>query len=124
MPRADAAKLIGEQLHQLPMPDGRKYRLMHFSSFGQSEDIKAKVAQRAQTVGEAVVHLLELNGYRISHVNDPKPVEQEGRKVASGHCAHCSVEVIRLPVDDDLKATLSAQALRHLAKLNPTCPHQ
>lgn len=123
MPRPDAAELIADHLGQLPMPDGRSIRLMHFRNFAQSPDVQKHVAARGQLIGAAVVHLLEQNGYRVTHVNDPKPVEQSGRKVAKGICAHCGTQVLRLAVDDDMTVMLSAQALRAIQQMKPDCPH-
>jgi hypothetical protein len=121
--RKDVAKLIGENLHQLPLPGGKSIQFLHYSSFGQTDEIKAKIAKRAQMVGTSVVHLLEQNGYKITHVNDPKPVDQPEKRV-SAHCAHCAAEVLNLRVDDNLKTTLNAQAMRMLSQLKPNCPHE
>ncbi len=125
MPRDDAAKLIGNNLGQLPLPSGQKIRFMHHSMFnlGQTDEVKAKMAKRGEMVGKAIIHLLENDGYRITHVSDPKPTEQTGRKVARGYCAYCASELIHLAVDDNMEAQLSAQAVRMIAQLNPDCPH-
>ncbi|OBG71340.1 MULTISPECIES: hypothetical protein [unclassified Mycobacterium] len=126
MPRDDAAKLIGNNLGDLPTPDGKRIRFMHHSQFnlGQTDDVKAKMAKRGEQVGKAIIHLLESDGYRITHVADPKPAEQTGRKVAKAFCAHCAAQLVNIAVDDNLEAHLSAQAVRMLTQLDPDCPHR
>lgn len=124
MARADVAKLIADHLHDLPLPDGKRLRFLHYSSFGQSAEIQAKVRNRAELVGHAVVNLIENHGgYTVTHPTDPKPVDETGRKVAKAFCAHCGSELLHLVVDDNLETQLSAQAVRHIMQLNSECPH-
>lgn len=122
--RNDLAKLIADNLGELPLPDGRNVRLMHFRQFAQSPEIQRETAKRAEKIGQAIVNLIATNGYKISHPADPKPAEQPGRKVAKAHCAHCGTPVLKIAVDDDMNAMLSAQALRAIQQMRPECPHQ
>lgn len=124
MARADLAKLIADHLDALPLPDGRKIRFMHYSSFGKGEDVKRKVADRALLVGQAIANLIESHGgFTVTHPTDPKAAEQTGRKVAKAFCAHCASQLLNIAVDDNLEAHLSAQAVRMIQQLNPECPH-
>lgn len=124
MARADLAKLIADHLDALPLPDGRTFRFMHYSSFGQSDDIKRKVADRALMVGTAIAHLIESHGgYTVSHPADPRAVDEPGRKVAKAFCAHCGSQLLNLAVDDNMECQLGVQAIRMIAQLNPDCPH-
>lgn len=95
MPRPDAAKIIGENLHNLtiPGPDGRpvRYRLLSHSTVGHSPQLAEQITRRALDVGAAIVHTLEANGYTITHTADPAPTENLGPYiVATAHCAHCA----------------------------------
>lgn len=126
MARDDLAQLIADHLDALPLPNGKKVRLMHFSNFpnGHHPEIQAKVKERAQIIGKAIAHLIETHGgYAVSHPSDPKPIEQTGRKVAKAYCAHCGNEVLHLAVGDDMTAQLSAQAMRMIQQMKPECPH-
>jgi hypothetical protein len=121
MPRPDAAALIGENLHRLPKPDGSQIRFMHFSTFGQKADVAQRVANRANDVGEAIVNLLETNGYDLGHKSDPEPTpKREG--VVDLHCGNCGTRVGQIAnVNQQGQARMSAFALQQLSQMAHTC---
>lgn len=98
MPRPDAAKTIGENLHNLTIPgaDGRpvRYRLLSHSTVGHSPQLAEQISRRALDVGAAIIHVLEANGYKITHTADPEPTENLGPYiVATAYCAHCAAAI-------------------------------
>lgn len=97
MPRADAAKLIGENLHAIPGPDGKPRRLLQYSTAGKSPDQQQDISRRALDIGNCIIGLLESNGYEIRHRSDPAPELREGEyTVVESHCAHCGQKVLEL----------------------------
>lgn len=126
-PRDDLAQLIADHLGDLPLPDGTRMRLMHHSFFpnGQHPQIQEKVRERAKLLGVAIANLIQNHGgFKVTHPNDPKPVNRSGRKVARAYCAHCGSEILHLAIGDDLTCQLSAQAIRQIVRLQAECPHQ
>src|ERR1700722_11164129 len=107
MPHAEVAKLIAENLHQLPHPQKGQIRLLGYSPFGlsqQAPDVRQKVNGHAQAIGEATVELIERNGKAIVDADELRRLRaavaalEPGRKIATGYCAHCACELIRLYV--------------------------
>lgn len=98
MPRADAAKLIGENLHALPGHDGKgPRRLMQYSTAARSPEQQQDTSRRALDIGNCIVHLLESNGYEIRHRSDPAPAIIDGQyTVVEAHCVHCGERVLEL----------------------------
>jgi hypothetical protein len=121
MPRNDLAELFASTLDRIPLPDGREYRLMHFSTFGQSEDVKKRVEAVALEIGEGLVHLLETHSYTISHPSDPVEDLPTGKRIAVLRCAHCHQDMGRLTIDDTDVVTLHPTALTHLAEMDHRC---
>lgn len=98
MPRADAAKIIGENLHAIPGPDGKTpRRLLSYSTAAKSPEQQQDISRRALDIGNCLVHLLETNGYTITHRADPAPAIADGEyTVVDTHCAHCGELVLKL----------------------------
>jgi hypothetical protein len=121
MSRPDAAALIGSELDRLPHPDGSQLRFLHYSTFGKAADVATRVANRARTVGESIVNLLEINGYSIVHEGDPAPKPaREG--VVDLHCAACGTRVAQIAnVNEQGQAALSAFALKAISQMAHTC---
>lgn len=97
MPRADAAKLLAENLASLPGGDGKPVRLLSYSTAGKSPEQIRDVSRRALDVGARLVGVLESAGYTISHRSDPAPEIREGEyTVVHAHCVHCGQKVLEL----------------------------
>lgn len=97
MSRPDAAKIIGENLHHLVGADGKPRRLMQYSMAGHSPEHQNHISGRALDIGECIVHLLEKNGYSLTHRGDPEPAEADSKfPIAEANCAHCGEIVLRL----------------------------
>ncbi|PIJ36748.1 hypothetical protein BMW24_003540 [Mycobacterium heckeshornense] len=124
MPRPDVTKLLAESWHNLPHPDGRPRRLMHFSQFNQSKESQGRIRRLATDLAEATQHALERRGYTISHRDDPKAADAEGYKIAHIYCQHCRTRLFSLTVDHDMKAHLSRLAIRSITQITPECPHK
>jgi hypothetical protein len=125
MPRPDAVELLAKNLQALPHPDGTHLRFLHFSTFAQTDDtIVQQVNGLAQGVGEALVNLLETNGYTLTHTDDPKPVDATGTKTASIHCNTCGERLMLVTLDDNLRgATDGPQLIQAISKMGQECPH-
>jgi hypothetical protein len=115
MANAEVAKLIADNLHQLPHPKHGEIRLMGYRPFNlsqQPKDRRERINGHAQSIGEATVELIERNGGTIINSDELRrlratvALQDPGRKVAHGYCAHCGSEIIRLLVDDELNAKL------------------
>jgi hypothetical protein len=105
MPRPDLAELFASKLDRLPTPDGRELRFLHYSTFGQADDVKARIAEMAKDVGAAFVHLAESHGYRFSHPTDPEPEMPSGKRIAHLVCPHCEQTIAGLPLDENDRLT-------------------
>lgn len=91
MPRPDAAKIIGENLHKLPGQDGSHRRLLAFNTIGHSPEHGEKITRAALDTGERIIHLLEANGYQVTHRDDPEPTDNLGPYlVVTAYCGHCA----------------------------------
>lgn len=110
--RADVAKLIADNLAELP-GNGGAYKLPMYSVIGQHDAATIqRVEKTRKRIGEGVARLLEANGFTISHPSDPKPADAPGPKVVTVHCAHCGNAVQNLAVDDQMNATLHRVAMQ------------
>jgi hypothetical protein len=122
MPRADLAELFASRLASLPTEDGRELRFLHFSTFGQAEDTKARVEALAKDVGNALVYLATSNGYEFSHPSDPVPERPSGHRIAPLICPGCGNSIAGLPMDAADRLTPNAAALQSLALIgNHSC---
>ena len=71
--RPELAKIIGNALASLRLPDGRKMRLMAHSQFaGHGPRIQKGIEDRAELIGVAILHEISLAGYTLTHANDAK----------------------------------------------------
>ncbi|ORV92789.1 hypothetical protein AWC11_07235 [Mycobacterium interjectum] len=127
MPRPDVTTLIADNLHSMPHPDGRPRRFMHHSQFaggGNDPKVQAAVRQLGEDHGVSTQHLLERNGYTITHKDDPKPADAEGYKTAHIKCLRCGKQLLEIGVDSSMTATFSRIALLSITQINPDCPHE
>jgi hypothetical protein len=117
MPRPDAAELIASKLDRIPLPDGREYRLMHFSTFGQSEDVKKRIEAVSLEISEGIVHLLESHSFTISHPSDPEPEVSAGKRIAALICPECGEAIARMPLDENDQLTPNLEALQSMVQI-------
>lgn len=96
---------------------------MEYSRFGKTPEVQARTAIKGLGMGHAMIHLLERNGYTVTHKDDPKPADVGDYKTVSLKCLLCGKQLLRIGVDADLNATMSRLALRNLTTMNPECPH-
>lgn len=123
MPRADLAELFASKLDRIPTSDGRELRFLHYSSFGQAEDVKARIAKLANDVGAALVHLAESHGYTFSHPSDPVKELPSGKRIAALVCPTCEQTIAQLPLDENDRLTPNVHALQSLTLIGGhTCP--
>ena len=64
------ADIIAKHLAALPHPDGGVRKLPGFSARLLPEPIAQQVTRTAHDIGDAIVHLLKLNGYTIVKDDD------------------------------------------------------
>lgn len=123
--RQDAADLIARKLDRLPHPDGYELRFLEYSQFTtatQNDDIQQAVRERAQSVGEAVVHLLETNGYVITCNTDAVPTTEQRYSRTKLTCQYCGVQLIAFQVGPDLTRSVDpAVFLPPLQELQHDC---
>ena len=123
MPRPDAAQLIGNTLDALPGPDGTELRFMHYRNFGQPEHVATRIKTRAHDVGTRIIHLLETNGYTLTHRNDPPPADPNPQRHVAITCRHCGQRIANLALDPQGNAAISRVALQQLTReAAHTCP--
>jgi len=121
MPRPDAAQLVADNLGRLPHPNGSDIRFMHYSTFGHKQDVVERLQNRAYDVGQAIIHLLESNGYVLNHRDDPAPADNGRVQHATIVCRHCGGHIARMPLDADNMATVSRIGL---AQLQDSAAHE
>lgn len=89
------AQLIAANLAALPHPDGTPRQLPGFSSRLLPEPMQEQIGQTAQEIGEAIVNLLETNGWRIT---TDAPAPEAPKRTADVVCNHCKTAVLTLNV--------------------------
>ena len=95
------AQLIATHLAALPHPNGTPRQLPGFSSQLLPEGLRSQVQQAATDIGDAVIHLLETNGYRVTdEPSQPTQTTETTRPVANVHCHHCDTRVLQLNITD------------------------
>ncbi|SIC56048.1 Uncharacterised protein [Mycobacteroides abscessus subsp. abscessus] len=122
MPRPDVAKLVADNLGNLPHPKGN-IRFMHHSMFGLPDDQKQRMQSIADRTGEAFVHLVETNGYTISHPADPAPADPINKTVTIG-CAACKKVLLTFTADENHQVWLNPASLENLTTPAAWCPHE
>lgn len=91
------ADIIAANLAAIPHPDGNPRQLAGFATQLLPEVMAQQVTQTARDIGDAIVHLLELNGYTISNTPPPAPTAAE-TSIASVYCSHCDTRVLQLNI--------------------------
>jgi len=95
------AQLIATNLQALPHPDGTPRQLPGFSSQLLPEGLRSQVQQAATDIGDAIIYLLESNGYQVTdQPRQPTQTSETPRPVANVICHHCDTRVLQLNIVD------------------------
>lgn len=122
------AELIAANLAALPHPDGAPRQLAGFTTALLPDALREQVTRAATDIGDAIVHLLETNGYRITTATEPAgdtPTEPSAATpVGHLHCTHCDTRLLSLNLVDPAHIMTDGRALlRALAARGKDCPH-
>lgn len=90
------AQLIATNLAALPHPDGTPRQLPGFAGHLMPEQMAQQVNQAATELGEAVIHLLETNGYAVVPAGQIAAAESVAPEIANVVCTHCDARVLQL----------------------------
>jgi hypothetical protein len=113
------AELIANNLAALPHPDGAPRQLSGFSTRLLPEALHSQIQQTAKDIGEAVIHLLETNGYTVTNeTSQPTQATDEPPQIANIHCHHCDARVLQMNISTPTKVLTG----HHFALLE--CPNQ
>jgi len=113
------AELIAANLAALPHPDGAPRQLSGFSTQLLPEALHAQIQQTAKDIGEAIIHLLETNGYTVTNqASQPTQTPDEPPLIASVHCHHCDERVLQMNISTPSKVLTG----HHFALIE--CPKQ
>lgn len=120
------AELIAKNLASLPHPDGTARQMPGFSSHLLPEPLQQQVVQSAKDIGEAIINLLELNGYTVATAADlAAPAPTEPPQVANIHCTLCDKKLFSLNLTNPAHSLTNGRTfLEAVAALSPECPHQ
>ena len=125
-----AVKILADNWHQMSHPDGKERRLYEFSQFGRSqqpEDVREKIALRAQDLAVSALHTLQQNGKTVvdkAEYDRLKAIAAEQASetnIARAYCGHCGDEVLRLMLNEQNQATLHKAALTALSNSSHCC---
>lgn len=120
------AELIANNLVALPHPDGTPRVLPGFSTQLLPETLHEQVGKTAKDIGDAIVNLLEINGYRIT--NEPEPAQTStpalADSIANLHCNSCDTRLMQLNISNPSKVLTSGRMfIQGISSRNPECPH-
>lgn len=123
---AEPAQLIASNLAALPHPDGAPRVLAGFGTALLPDPLREQVTQAATEIGEAIVYLLESNGWRLLAPGEQiQPDAPTGPpEVAHLHCRECDARLMSLNLTTPERIVTDARALiTGIARLSPDCPH-
>lgn len=119
------AELIATNLAALPHPDGTPRQMPGFSSQLLPEPLQQQVAQSAKDIGEAIINLLELNGYTVGTGTPTVEASPEPPQVANIHCTLCDKKLFSLNLTNPTHSLTNGRTfLEAVSSLSPECPHQ
>ena len=122
-----AAQIIADNLQALPHPDGTPRQMPGFNAQLLPEPMQQQVKQTAKDIGEAIINLLELNGYQIlTQAELDQPTQgAEPAQVANVHCTMCDKKLFSLNLTNPAHSLTNGRMfLDAVAGLSPECPHQ
>ena len=111
------AELIAQNLAALPHPDGNPRQLPGFATQLLPEEMAEQVTKTALELGEAIIHLLTLNGYDIT-TGQTQTAPPEAPSVANVHCTYCDARVLQLNITNPSRVLTS----QHFAVVD--CPQR
>lgn len=121
-----AAQIIADNLAAIPHPDGAPRQLAGYNTTLLPEALREQVTTAAREVGESIVHLLELNGYRIVREADiPAPAGDAGDpSIANLHCVMCDERLLSISLVNPTHAVTNGRILlQGLGAREVECPH-
>jgi hypothetical protein len=120
------AELIAANLAALPHPDGTPRQLAGYATQLLPEAMQAEIKRASTGIGEAIVHLLELNGYTIVQESELRQPTQtsEAPEVAHVHCNMCDTRLFSLNiVNPDHCLTNGQMFIEGMSQRQAGCPH-
>lgn len=94
-----AAQIIAQNLAALPHPDGTPRQLPGFATQLLPEPMAQQVTQTARELGEAIIHLLDINGYKVGTAAEfSQPAADQPPQIANVHCVYCEARVMQLNI--------------------------
>ncbi len=121
------AQLIAKNLSALPHPDGTPRQLAGFSTQLLPEALQQQMSQTGQDIGEAIINLLSLNGYRVvteQELNQPA-TETGPPATANVHCTMCDKKLFSINLTNPAHVLTNGRMfVEGIGGLNPECPHQ
>lgn len=122
-----AAQLIAGNLANLPHPDGTPRTLAGFNTALMPENLREQINKTAQDIGDAIIYLLESNGYRIltdAEITAAAHAEQPPAPIGNVHCTNCDARLFSLNLTNPEHIRTNGQwLLEAMARLKPGCPH-
>lgn len=120
------AELIAHNLASLPHPSGGVLGLPGFQTRLLPAAMRDQVGQTSREIGEAIVHLLTSNGYRVVSDSDtaPIPAPAGSTPIAALTCRVCGTVLLELSLVDPRRVLTDGPALlAGLSNRSPECPH-
>lgn len=121
------AEIIAANLAALPHPDGTPRQLAGFSTQLLPDALQEQIGKTAKDIGEAIINLLEINGYKVvteAELGQPTQTSDSSIPVANVHCNLCETKLMALAMNNPSKVMVHARLLiEGLAARKPECPH-
>ena len=119
------AELIATNLQALPHPDGTPRQLPGFSTKLLPGNLQDQIQQTAKDIGEAVINLLQINGYHVVTDAELKQADDEAPPpVANLHCGMCDTRLLQLNIANPQRVVTNGKLfLEGLAQRSTECPH-
>lgn len=120
------AELIAKNLAALPHPDGTPRQLPGFSTQLLPEALQQQMSQTALDIGESIINLLTLNGYKVAteqELGQPATPTEAPTK-ANVHCTMCDKKLFAFNLTNPEHTLTNGRLfLEGITTLNPECPH-
>lgn len=118
------AQIIASNLAALPHPDGGTRHLPGFNAGLLPDPMREQVTRAADEIGEAIVHLLETSGYRVTDAPAAPAPADDAPAVGHLHCRDCDTRLLSLNLSSPEYIVTSGRALiAALSQLSSECPH-
>lgn len=121
------AQIIASNLSALPHPDGTPRQLPGFSTQLLPEALQQQMSKTALDIGEAIINLLTLNGYKVltdQEIAQPA-APPDAPSQANIHCTMCDKKLFSVNLTNPTHTLTNGRMfIQGIAGLNPECPHQ